>query len=178
MFHTYRCIACMCRNAFTIQVHSVHERFFTTSDILTTVFNQHRIFLWAGEQKWSTWILKVKMSPSPSEGMKIWVRPSDPNSTISASNPINNLNCVFISYLPQKWFDLVVNYNKNIVLLIKYWQKWLPGLTSATNLTILRVVKLSHMRKRAEMSSLHVNNGALTFFQHCSPQKWLISPTF
>ncbi len=38
MFHTYRCIACMCRNAFTIQVHSVHERFFTTSDILTTVF--------------------------------------------------------------------------------------------------------------------------------------------
>ncbi len=30
------------------------------------------------------------------------------------------------------------------------------------------------MRKRAEMPSLHVNNGALMFFQHCSLQKWLI----
>ncbi len=28
------------------------------------------------------------------------------------------------------------------------------------------------------MPILHVNNGALLFFQHCSPQKWLISSTF
>ncbi len=34
------------------------------------------------------------------------------------------------------------------------------------------------MRKRAEMPSLHVNNGMLLFFQHGSPQKWLISSTF
>ncbi len=34
------------------------------------------------------------------------------------------------------------------------------------------------MRKRAEVPSLHANNVALFFFQHCSPQKWLISSTF
>ncbi len=28
------------------------------------------------------------------------------------------------------------------------------------------------------MPSLHVNNGVFLFFQHCSPQKWLISSTF
>ncbi len=34
------------------------------------------------------------------------------------------------------------------------------------------------MRKRAEIPSLHVNNGTLLFFQHCSQQKGLISSTF
>ncbi len=44
------------------------------------------------------------------------------NSTFSASSSITNLNCVFISHThTQKWCDY---YNKNIVLLDKYWFKF------------------------------------------------------
>ncbi len=46
-------------------------------------------------------------------------------TTFSVSRPITNLNCVFISYMPQRLFVLVANYNKN-VLLGKCNQKWLP----------------------------------------------------
>ncbi len=41
------------------------------------------------------------------------------NTTFSASKSITTLNCVFISYTPQKLSDWVANYNKNIVLLGK-----------------------------------------------------------
>ena len=102
---------------------SVHEKFFTMSDILTTV-----LLIYIGhfcEPADKNYQLKFswKTSPTASEGMKIEVRHCDLNTTISACKPFTNLNCVFISYAPQKVSDLVANYNKNIVLLSKYRQK-------------------------------------------------------
>ncbi len=40
--------------------------------------------------------------------------------TNSASKKVNNVTVVYISYTTQKWYDLVANYNKNIVLLGKW----------------------------------------------------------
>ncbi len=48
------------------------------------------------------------------------------NTTFSASRPITNLNCVFISYTSQRLRYYNPNYNKNIVLLGKCLWKWLP----------------------------------------------------
>ncbi len=113
----------------------------------------------------------VKMSPSPSEGMKIWVRHCDLNITISASKPITNLNCVFIHSCLKNGTIWLITTKISL-----YWanidKNGFPGLTSARNLA--RCDNLAH----AQMPSLYVNNGALLFFQHCSPQKCLISSTF
>ncbi len=116
----------------------------------------------------------MKTSPLPSESMKIWVCHCDLNTTISASKPITNLNCVFISYPRQKWSDLVVNYNKSIVLLSKYWQKWLP-LSNFSKESCALWYSCTFGKERkcpVYMSTI------LLFFQHSSPQKWLISSTF
>ncbi len=48
------------------------------------------------------------------------------NTRYSASKPITNLNCVFISYTPQILSYYNANYNKNIVLSGKCLREWLP----------------------------------------------------
>ncbi len=103
------CVGLICLNhLITLSPWSQCSRkvFHNVRHIDHCFFNQHQTFLWTGGQKLSTWILKVKTSPLPSEGMKIWVSHCDLNTTISPSKPITNLNCVFISYPPQKWYDL------------------------------------------------------------------------
>ncbi len=93
-------------------------------------FYQHRTFLRTCGKKLLTWIFKVKTSPSPSESMKVWVRHCDLNTTISASKLITNLNCVFISYPSQKWFDLVVITTKTLFYWANIDKNGFPGITS------------------------------------------------
>ncbi len=80
------------------------------------------------------------------------------NITFSASKPITNLNCVFISYAPQRLCYYNANYTKNIVLFGKCLREWLPQhLLNSKYLKFSRNVTISRLRKSAEMHSLHVN---------------------
>ncbi len=65
--------------------------------------------------------------------------------TISASKPITNLNCVFISYPPQKWSDLLLITTKTLVYRENIDKNGFPGLTLARNL--VRCDNLAHAQK-------------------------------
>ncbi len=85
------------------------------------------------------------------------------NTKFSVSKPITNLNCVFMSYMPQKLFPLVANYNINIVLLGKFWQKWLPQsgffVFSKGNLLNSRTLGQSHAcTKEPKLDYKHLTN--------------------
>ncbi len=68
------------------------------------------------------------------------------------------LNCVFISYTPQRLYYHNTNYSKNIVLFGKCLRKWLPlCLLNRKSLEFSRAVTISRLSKRAEARSLHVN---------------------
>ncbi len=72
--------------------------------------------------------------------------------------PTTNLNCVFISYTPQRLCYYNANYNKNIVLFVICLQELLPQrLLNRKSLEFSCAVTISHLHKRAEARSLHIN---------------------
>ncbi len=80
------------------------------------------------------------------------------NTTFSASRPITNLNCVFISYTSQRLCYYNANYNKNVVLSGKCLRKWLPQrLLNRKSLEFSHIVTILHLHKIAEACSLLVN---------------------
>ncbi len=83
------------------------------------------------------------------------------------TKPMTNLNCVFISYTPHRLCYYNANYSKNIVLFSKCLQEWLPQrLLNRKCLEISRAVTISHLRKRAEALSLHVNTDVFNTDHH------------
>ncbi len=88
------------------------------------------------------------------------------NITFSASKPIANRNCVFISYTPQRLCYYNANYSKNIVLFGKCLREWLPQrLLNRKSLEFSCAVTIARLCKRAETRSLHVNTDVLVSTQ-------------
>ncbi len=78
------------------------------------------------------------------------------NTTFSVYKPMINLNCVFISYTPQRLCYYNANYSKNIVLFGKCYREWLPQhLLNRKSLEFSCAVTISRLCKRMEARSLH-----------------------
>ncbi len=70
---------------------------------------------------------------------------------------MTNLNCVFISYTPQRLCYYNANYSKNIVLFGKCLREWLTQrFLNRKSLEYSPAVTISCLRKRVEAHSLHV----------------------